>query len=132
MDHLQTRLEALEQRTHTVERQLRWWRGLACGLLVLALLTWALPVGHRARRTPSRREQGIWSSVWRPWSQAPAQALHRRRPIAEMRHHRGQPAHRQRPGQHRLHRRSRRPDSGLPERAGQPHRGLQRARAVRL
>jgi hypothetical protein len=44
MDHLQTRLEALEQRTHTVERQLRWWRGLAGGLLVLAVLTWALPV----------------------------------------------------------------------------------------
>jgi hypothetical protein len=33
MDHLHERLEALEQRTHTVERQLRWWRGLAwwCG-----------------------------------------------------------------------------------------------------
>jgi hypothetical protein len=44
MDHTQARLEALEQRTHTVERQLRWWRGLAGGLLVLAVLTWALPV----------------------------------------------------------------------------------------
>jgi hypothetical protein len=43
MDHLRTRLEALEQRTHTVERQLRWWRGLAGGLLALAVLTWALP-----------------------------------------------------------------------------------------
>jgi len=43
MDHLQTRLETLEQRTHIVERQLRWWRGLACGLVVLALLPWALP-----------------------------------------------------------------------------------------
>jgi hypothetical protein len=43
MDHLQTRLEALEQRTHTVARQLRWWRGLACALLGLAGLTWALP-----------------------------------------------------------------------------------------
>ena len=43
MDHLHTRLEALEQRTHTVERQLRWWRGLAGGLLALAVLTWALP-----------------------------------------------------------------------------------------
>jgi hypothetical protein len=37
---LHTCLEALEQRTHTVERQLRWWRGLAGGLLVL---TGALP-----------------------------------------------------------------------------------------
>jgi hypothetical protein len=44
MDSLQTRLDALEQRTHTVERQLCWWRGLACVLLILAGLTWALPV----------------------------------------------------------------------------------------
>ena len=33
MDQLQTRLDALEQQTHTVNRRLRWWRGLACGLL---------------------------------------------------------------------------------------------------
>jgi hypothetical protein len=45
MDHMHERLEALEQRTQTVERQLRWWRGLAGGLLVLAVLTWALPTG---------------------------------------------------------------------------------------
>ncbi|MGH8063936.1 MAG: hypothetical protein ACRERE_01610 [Candidatus Entotheonellia bacterium] len=45
MDHLQERFEALEQRTHTVARQLRWWRGMACGLIVLGLLTWALPSG---------------------------------------------------------------------------------------
>ena len=44
MDRLQERLEALEQRTHTVARQLRWWRGVACSLIVLALLTWALPL----------------------------------------------------------------------------------------
>jgi hypothetical protein len=45
MDHLQARLEALEQRTHTIERQLCWWRGLASSLLVLAVVTWALPSG---------------------------------------------------------------------------------------
>jgi hypothetical protein len=45
MDHLQTRLEALEQQMHTVNRRLRWWRGLAGGLLVLAVLTWTLPSG---------------------------------------------------------------------------------------
>jgi hypothetical protein len=28
---------------HTVTRRLRWWRGLVGGLLVLAVLTWALP-----------------------------------------------------------------------------------------
>jgi hypothetical protein len=51
MDHLLERLEALEhqvqalhQETRTVKRRLRWWRGLAGGLVVLGLLTWALPV----------------------------------------------------------------------------------------
>jgi trimeric autotransporter adhesin len=44
MEHLQTRLEALEQRTYTVERQLRWWRSVAGGLLMLVALTWGLPV----------------------------------------------------------------------------------------
>jgi hypothetical protein len=32
------------QQTRTIARQLRWWQGLACGLLVLALLAWGLPV----------------------------------------------------------------------------------------
>jgi hypothetical protein len=45
MDQLQTRLDTLEQQMHTVTRRLRWWRGLAGGLLVLAVLTWALPAG---------------------------------------------------------------------------------------
>jgi hypothetical protein len=45
MDHLQTRLDALEQQMHTVNRRLRWWRGLACGLVVLGLLGWGLPLG---------------------------------------------------------------------------------------
>jgi hypothetical protein len=44
MDPLQTRLDALEQQMHTVTRRLRWWRGLAGGLVVLAVLTWALPL----------------------------------------------------------------------------------------
>jgi hypothetical protein len=50
MDPLQTRLDALEQQvqaltqhTHTVQRRLHWWRALACGVVVLAGLTWALP-----------------------------------------------------------------------------------------
>jgi hypothetical protein len=45
MDDMQMRREALEQRTHAIEQHLRWWRGLACGLMVLMLLTWALPAG---------------------------------------------------------------------------------------
>ena len=50
MDPLHHRVDALEHQIHTlhqrsraVERRLRWWRGIACGLLVVALLTWALP-----------------------------------------------------------------------------------------
>jgi hypothetical protein len=45
MDQLHTRIDALEQQMHTVNRRLRWWRGLACGLLGLAVLIWALPSG---------------------------------------------------------------------------------------
>jgi hypothetical protein len=48
MDHLHERLERLEQRTHTVERQLRWWRGMACGLVVVSLLSLMFPSGNAA------------------------------------------------------------------------------------
>jgi hypothetical protein len=51
MDQLHARLDTLEhhmytlqQQTHTLAQRLRWWRGLACGLVALGLLTWALPV----------------------------------------------------------------------------------------
>jgi hypothetical protein len=60
MDNVRERLAALEQRTEhlqqhtrTVERRLRWWRGLACGALVLGLLNGALPSG-----TPVEAQQG--------------------------------------------------------------------------
>ena len=53
MDHLHDRLEALEQQMYTVNRRLRWWRGLACGLVVLAGFTWALPAVI-AQEIPSR------------------------------------------------------------------------------
>jgi hypothetical protein len=42
---LESQLQTLQQHTHTLARQLRWWRGLACCLLGLAVLTWALPSG---------------------------------------------------------------------------------------
>src|SRR2546426_12046426 len=59
MDNFRERFEALEQQTEqlrqqtqalkahtrTVERRLRWWRGIAYGLVVLGLLSWALPLG---------------------------------------------------------------------------------------
>jgi hypothetical protein len=50
MDQLHERLNALESQVHTLtqhtrttQRRLHWWRGLACGAVVLAGLTWALP-----------------------------------------------------------------------------------------
>jgi hypothetical protein len=72
MDQLQTRLDALEQQTahwqhqtHTLEaqtrtlaRQLRWWRGLAGGLVVLAVLTWALPLGTAQEDPMAGSEKG--------------------------------------------------------------------------
>ena len=54
MDHLQTRLEALERQMHTVNRRLRWWRGLACGLVVLGLLGWGLPLGLAREDSPEK------------------------------------------------------------------------------
>ncbi len=48
LDNLRERVEALEQHNRTVERRLRWWRGMAGGLLVLGLLSWALPSGKAA------------------------------------------------------------------------------------
>jgi len=46
MDHLLERLERLEQRTHTVERQLRWWRATALLLLILGLVSLPWQVAH--------------------------------------------------------------------------------------
>jgi hypothetical protein len=44
-DSLRERVEALECQTYTLARQLRWWRGLGCGFLLLGLLSWALSSG---------------------------------------------------------------------------------------
>jgi hypothetical protein len=66
MDQLQTRLDALEQQvhtltqhTHTATRRLRWWRGLACGAVVLAGLTWALPAVIAQEDAPKKGEKGL-------------------------------------------------------------------------
>jgi hypothetical protein len=62
MDPLQTRLDALEQQMSTVTRRLRWWRGLAGGLLALAVLTWALPLST-AQEGARSGEQGLAQRV---------------------------------------------------------------------
>jgi hypothetical protein len=52
---LEQRTEQLQQQTRTVERRLRWWRGLACGAIVLGLLSGALPSGKTVDA-----QQGGW------------------------------------------------------------------------
>jgi hypothetical protein len=53
MDNVRERIEALEQQmkvmgahTRIVERRLRWWRGIACGLLIVGLVSVVLPSGN--------------------------------------------------------------------------------------
>src|SRR5215470_19221380 len=59
MDNVRERFEALEQQmlvmgahTHAVERQLRWWRGIACGVLLLGLVSMPLQSGTAADSQP--------------------------------------------------------------------------------
>jgi hypothetical protein len=59
MDRLQTRLDALEQQMHTVNRRLRWRRGVAGGLAVLVVLTWALPSGTAQEEPATGRQKGL-------------------------------------------------------------------------
>jgi hypothetical protein len=70
MDQLQTRLDALEQQVHTLTqhtqiatRRLRWWRGLACGLVGLAVLTWALPAVIAQEDAWERGQKGLAQRV---------------------------------------------------------------------
>jgi hypothetical protein len=58
----ENRLDALERRVHRSERQTRWWRGLAIGLLVLAVLTWVVP-GGTAEDEPHGRKKTLEQRV---------------------------------------------------------------------
>jgi hypothetical protein len=60
MDNFRERFEALEQRTEhlqqhirTVERRLRWWRGFACGVVLLALMSRSRHSGTAADQHPA-------------------------------------------------------------------------------
>jgi hypothetical protein len=59
IDSIRERVEALEQQTkvmeahtRTVEQRLRWWRGMACGALMLAVLALTLPSGKAVDAQP--------------------------------------------------------------------------------
>jgi hypothetical protein len=58
LDALEAQLQTLQEQTQTVKRRLRWWRGLAGGLLVLAVLTWALPLGTAQEDPMAGSEKG--------------------------------------------------------------------------
>jgi hypothetical protein len=57
-DALESRIHTLHQQTHAMARRLRWWRGLACSLVVLGLLTWALPLGTAQEGSVAGNEKG--------------------------------------------------------------------------
>src|SRR5215831_12159965 len=59
MDNVRERIEALEQQmramgahTRTVERRLRWWRGFACGAVLLTMMSRSLLLGTAADTQP--------------------------------------------------------------------------------
>jgi hypothetical protein len=52
MDNFRERFEVLERRTQMVQQRLRWWRGIACGMVVLMLLSLALPARKAASAPP--------------------------------------------------------------------------------
>ena len=59
MDNFRERIEALEQQmkvmgahTRSVERRLRWWRGVACGVMLLGLVSLPLQSGTAADTQP--------------------------------------------------------------------------------
>src|SRR5215510_6894657 len=51
-EQLQHETHALKAHTYTVERQLRWWRGIACGMVLLGLVSMPLQSGTAADSQP--------------------------------------------------------------------------------
>jgi hypothetical protein len=99
---LEQQTAQLPQQTHRIERGLRWWRGLACSLVVLAVLAWALPSGTAQEVDFERGRKGLAHRV------AALEKLLKR----------SEPAHWQWPGQHRLRGCAGRGEPRLSERAG--------------
>jgi hypothetical protein len=57
IEKLGERLEAMEYRARRMERRLRWWRILACGLVVLGLVT--LPFAGGTAQEQSTYEKAL-------------------------------------------------------------------------
>ena len=56
MDNFRERLETLEYQIHILARQARWWRGIACGLLIVGLVSLPLPSGTARDEQPTAAE----------------------------------------------------------------------------
>jgi hypothetical protein len=79
LDNVRERLEALEQRTEhwrqetrTVKQRLRWWRGLACGVLFVGLASQPLPLGIAKEEHPDKDNKGLAHRVQRLEAQVKA------------------------------------------------------------
>jgi hypothetical protein len=63
MDHLGEHLEALKHEVHTIQRRLRLWRSLTCGVLGLALLSLLQPWGLDAQGQEGSSRGSLWQRV---------------------------------------------------------------------
>jgi hypothetical protein len=65
MDHPPERLERRGQQTYTIERQRRRWRSVACGIAMLGLLGWGLPLGlaREEASEKARAQKGLEQRV---------------------------------------------------------------------
>lgn len=63
MDHLGEHLEALEHQVHTIQRRLRLWRSLTCGVLGLYLLSFLQPWGLDAQGQDGSSRGSLWQRV---------------------------------------------------------------------
>src|SRR5215831_2774245 len=62
-EQLQHETQALKAHTRTVERRLRWWRGIACGLGLLGLVSLPLQPGIAQDDPTSRERKGLRQRV---------------------------------------------------------------------
>ena len=63
MDHLHEHLEALEHEMHTIQRRLRLWRSLACGVLGIGLLSLLQPWRLDAEGPEGGSRGSLWQRV---------------------------------------------------------------------